>query len=268
MEDAMKKHWLAAAFVLATLAPFTTARGQVEDTFRWSGTLATGSTIEIRGINGDIEASPGTDSTVEVRATKRGKKSDPREVTIEVVQDVEGVLVCAIYPSRDRDEPNRCRRDGEGSQTRDNDVTVDFQVSVPSGARLVAGTVNGGVRATGLSGDVEASTVNGEVAVVTAGTVTARTVNGSIEATTGRPSWTGELQFETVNGSITLRLPDQTRAEVSGKTVNGGIESDFPLTLESNRRWGPQHFEATLGGGGGGTIDLQTVNGSIRLQRS
>jgi hypothetical protein len=264
----MKRRCFAVGFALAMLVPSATASGQADDTFRWSGTLAPGGTIEIRGINGDIEATPGSGSTVAVQATKRGKKSDPREVTVEVIEDAEGVLVCAIYPSMDRDRPNRCRRHGEGSRTRDNDVTVDFQVRVPSGARLVARTVNGEVRATGLSGDVEAATVNGGITLATAGAATARTVNGSIDATTGRTSWAGEIQFQTVNGSITLRLPSDVRTQVNGKTVNGNLESDFPLTLEANQRWGPKRFEGTIGGGGGGTIDIETVNGSIRLRRA
>lgn len=83
----------------------------------------------------------------------------------------------------------------------------------------------------------------------------------------GRASWTGTLGFGTVNGSITLRMPAGTNATVEGSTVNGGIDSDFPLMLEANHSWGPRRFEGQIGQGGG-KIEFETVNGSIRLVRA
>jgi hypothetical protein len=262
----MTKRWFVLAVM--TLLSAATAHAQIEDRFHWDGQLASGGAVEVRGINGDITATPGTGARVEVEAIKRGEDDDPRDVSIEVVEDSEGVLICAVYPSEDRDEPNRCRRGENRSSVRDNDVDVDFRVVVPSGARFVGRTVNGEVRATGLSGEVDAATVNGPVTVATTGTAKAHTVNGSIDVATGQASWSGVREFQTVNGSITLELPSATRAAVRGKIVNGDLDSDFPLTLEANNEWGPKQFEGTIGGGGGGRIDLETVNGSIRLRRA
>jgi hypothetical protein len=57
---------------------------------------------------------------------------------------------------------------------RNNDVSVDFTVRLPSGLGLVARTVNGGVQASGLDGPVQAHTVNGSRRVATPGTPRSR----------------------------------------------------------------------------------------------
>ena len=263
----MASRWITITVSLALLGSAGRAIGQAQEPFRWSGVVEPGKTLEVRGINGDIEASGAEGTAAEVRASKEGEDDDPREVRIEVVEDAQGVLICAVYPTRRGERPNECHRNRRDQQLDDHDVTVDFVVQVPAGVRLVARTVNGSIRATGIGADTEVSTVNGKVEVASTGTVSAHTVNGSIEATMGRERWTGKLEFHTVNGSVTLRMPAGTSAVVEGETVNGDLESDFPLTLEANRQWGPRKFEGSIGEGGG-RLSIETVNGSIRLVRA
>jgi hypothetical protein len=67
-----------------------------------------------------------------VTATKRGRRSDPGSVRIEVVEHGEGVTICAVYPDVDG-RRNECRAgDGGHMSTRDNDVNVHFTVRVPA----------------------------------------------------------------------------------------------------------------------------------------
>ena len=40
----------------------------------------------------------------EVTATKTGRKSNPAEVEIRVVEHAEGVTICAVYPPARREE--------------------------------------------------------------------------------------------------------------------------------------------------------------------
>jgi hypothetical protein len=42
-------------------------------------------------------------------ATKHGRRSDPAEVEIEVVEHAGGVTICAVYPSPGS-RPNECRQ--------------------------------------------------------------------------------------------------------------------------------------------------------------
>ena len=251
------------AVLLLCAAPALGA--QEEEVFRWSGTVEAGDRIEVEGINGFIHAEPGTGREVEVVARKHGEDDDPSSVQIEVIEHEDGVTLCALYPTPEGKPRNRCAPGGEGRMNNGrNDVEVDFTVRVPSGVDFHGATVNGEVVAEGLSGRTVARTVNGSVRVSTAGVARAETVNGSIEARLGSADWDGTLDFETVNGAITVYLPDGVDADVSAETVNGSLETQFPLTVRG--RWGPKEMRGTLGSGGRG-LKLETVNGSIHLLR-
>ncbi len=231
--------------------------------FRWQKTLGHDQTLEIKGVNGEVSASPAGGGAVEVVASKHGRRSDPADVEIEVVEHAGGVTICAVYPSAGN-RPNECRP-GEGGRmdTRNNDVSVDFEVRIPAGVRFVGRTVNGSVEAEGLAADADGYTVNGGVRIGTSGVARAETVNGGIRAAMGRADWSGPLSFKTVNGSIRLELPASTSADVKAETVNGDITTDFPLTVKG--RFG-RRMSGTIGAGGR-SLDLETVNGSIELRQ-
>lgn len=234
--------------------------------FHWQGVVAAGGSVEIKGTNGGIDATGSLGSgPVEVTAVKKGRRSNPAGVEIKVVEHAGGVTICAVYPSRSASRPNECQP-GEGGRlgAEDNDVDVHFTVKVPPGVRFVARTVNGSVDADGIGGDVDAHTVNGGIRVSAKGLARAETVNGSIRAILGRGDGTEALDFKTVNGSIAVDLPGNANADVRAATVNGDIESDFPLTVKG--RLTSRRLSGTLGAGGR-ALNMETVNGSIRLKK-
>jgi Putative adhesin len=247
-----------------SLAALSTATAQ---DFNWRGRIAAGKRLEVKGVNGDVRAVLASGAEAVVNARKHGRRSDPDEVKIEVVQSDEGVTICAVYPTPPRArEENSCEAgDHWHSSTDNNDVVVDFEIQVPPGVEFNGQTVNGEMSAEGLKGDVKASTVNGSVRVSTTGLAEASTVNGSVYAEMGRANWTDELEFSTVNGGITLILPGKLDTEVRASTVNGEIESDYPLTVSG--KFGPRRLRGTIGAGGR-TLNLSTVNGEIRLRKS
>jgi len=236
--------------------------------FHWSGAIAAGKRLEIKGVNGDIRAvGIAAGAQAEVTAVKHARRSDPESVEIKVVPSADGVTICAVYPTprRAREENDCTPGDRWHSNTEDNDVSVDFEVRLPAGVNLSERTVNGEVEAEHLGGDVSAHTVNGSVRVSTTGFAEASTVNGSIAAEMGRADWTEGVEFSTVNGGITLDLPATLSAEVHAKTLNGDVISDFPLVMQG--RFGPRNWHGTIGRGGR-DLDLSTVNGSIRLRKA
>jgi hypothetical protein len=255
-----------AAGVGATGAGATPAAGpQQQSEFRWHEPLAAGRVIEIKGINGNVEANPSSGGEVEVVAVKRSHHSNPDDVRIEVVRHGEGVTICAVYPN-EGGTPNTCTPGpNDRSNVRNNDTSVNFIVRVPAGVRFTGKTVNGKVDAENLSADVEARTVNGGINVSTTGLARATTVNGSITVSMGNVTWTDGLEFKTVNGGIDLSLPASLSAEVQIKTLNGDISTDFPMTVTgtvSKRR-----LSGTVGSGGR-DLRLETVNGSVQLRRA
>jgi len=254
----------SALGVLAVAAALAAPSARGEE-FRWSGTVAPGKVLEIKGVNGGIEARPASGGEVEVTATKAGRRSDPSQVEIKVVEHADGVTICAVYPNPEEGRPNECRPGSGGHMnTRNNDVKVEFTVRVPEGVRFVGRTVNGSVEAEGLTADAEVYSVNGGVTVTSSGLARAETVNGSITASMGRADWSGPLELKTVNGTISVELPASTSARVEASTVNGGIDTDFPLTVTG--RLGPRHVSGTIGGGGR-DLTLETVNGAIHIRR-
>lgn len=243
------------------------------DEFRWSGNIPAGSAVEIRGINGEIIADSTNGSEVQVVALKRSRRSDVNSVQIKVVQHAGGVTICALYPNDEGAYPSSCGFDAERSdrtressqsvKVRNNDVNVDFTVHVPARVSFIGKTINGGISATSLSGNVVARTVNGGIKISTTGYAEATTVNGEITARFSDASWPSSLSFKTVNGEISLDLPANVSAAVEAQTLNGTINSDFPLEVTNLK--GRKYVKATIGSGGRELV-LQTLNGSINLR--
>jgi hypothetical protein len=257
----MRTHtWMALAFAATTIAAPITAQD-----WHWSGRVGPNQWLEIKGVNGNIRAVASSGSQVEVEVTKTADRSDPDDVRMEVIQHSGGVTICAVYPAPRNREPNQCEAgDRWRSNTQDNDVKVNFTVRVPRGVQFDGRTVNGSVNATGLTGDAKAHTVNGSVNLTTTGLAEAATVNGSITVAMGRADWDDVLEFETVNGGITLELPGDVHTEVVASTVNGSISTDYPLTVRG--RFGPKRLSGTIGRGGR-ELSLGTVNGDIEIRR-
>ena len=75
----------------------------------------------------------------------------------------------------------------------------------------------------------------------------------------------GDLEFSTVNGSITVELPERLDADLRMTTVNGTLSSrDYPLTVTG--RFSPQNLRATIGKGGT-RLSFSTVNGNVELRK-
>lgn len=256
---------MRSLLITAFLCAATAASAAGQD-FNWRGRLAAGKRLEIKGVNGDVRAVAASGAEAVVTAAKRARRSDPEDVKIEVVEHANGVTICAVYPTPPRARrENVCEAGDEWhTNTQDNDVTVHFEVQVPAGVEFLGRTVNGEMSAEGLKADVRASTVNGSVRVTTAGLAEASTVNGSVYVEMGRADWPDELDFSTVNGKITLILPAKLDTEVRASTVNGDMESDYPMTVSG--RFGPRRWRGTIGAGGR-TLSLSTVNGEIRLRK-
>jgi DUF4097 and DUF4098 domain-containing protein YvlB len=252
--------------LLLPLSLLTLAAPLAAQDFRWHGAIVSGRTLEIRGVNGDIRAGRTSGSEAEVTATKHARRGNADAIEIKVVEDAQGVLICAVYPSRRSSRPNECRRNGDQNDidTHD-DVEVTFDVKVPAGVSFDGSTVNGSVTARDLPADAELTTVNGDVEVEAGGVARGTTVNGSIRARLGRADWKDGLDFTTVNGSIDVSLPAGASADLEATTVNGSIDSDFPITIRG--RMNPQSLRGRIGDGGR-DLKLTTVNGGITIRKS
>jgi hypothetical protein len=258
--------WLVLA-IAAVLLFHSNLRAQnvdvQSDHFSWHQKLAPEQFIEIRGVSGDIRAEGYDGAEVQVTAEKSGR--DAEQVRIEVVPSSDGVTICAVYPSRDRDGENRCEAGGGHMNTRDTHARVGFTVKVPKNIRFIGATVNGAVAADGLGRWARVSTVNGSVHVSTAAWAEASSVNGSIFARFGKADWPGTLHLSTVNGRIEVQIAGDLNTDIETSTVNGSIDSDFPMTVSGRMRRGSIH--GTIGSGGR-ELRMSTVNGDMELHKA
>lgn len=230
--------------------------------FTWSGAIEQAATVEIKNTSGDVRARPGPGDFVRVTAVKKG--TDPSRVRIEVLETAQGVTICAVYPDVPGRPANECLPGLAGQlASRDNDVSVDFEVEVPAGRAFRGATVGGSVEATDLTGYVSARTIGGDVVLSTTGLADASVINGDIDASIGRAVWDRDLSFQAITGDVTLRLPAQTNADVWGSTANGDVSTDFPLRI--TRVGASRQLQGRLGSGGR-SLSIATTSGNIALR--
>lgn len=261
---------VAAIAALAALAAPLSAQQKAstsnDNTFDWSGAIPAGSWLRIANLNGSIDVQPASGNTAQVHGEKKWRDGDPSRVRFVVAKDGDNVTVCALWHEDDSCDEDGYQSHGRHGDNDHNDVSVKFTVQLPKGVRVRTSTVNGSLDISGASAEVVAHTVNGRIdAASTSGPVDAETVNGSIRVRMDAlPANTRELEYSTVNGSVTIEVPSNFSGELEMETVNGSLQSDFPVTMQG--RFNPRHLRAKIGEGGP-TIHLKTVNGSVELRK-
>ncbi|MDE3000184.1 MAG: DUF4097 family beta strand repeat-containing protein [Gemmatimonadota bacterium] len=232
--------------------------------------------LTIVNVNGDISVSSWDRNEVKMTALKRARaeseeaaRSLLEKTTVQFDRTEEGIDI---------------RTDAPKKPGRNRNVSVAYTVTVPREIDLELKTVNGSVDVenvsgavdaktangriglTGIVGAIQARTTNGEIGLLEVlGTINAKTANGSIKAEVGG---SGEQQHEiraaTTNGGIEVTLPKGLKANLKASTVNGKINTDFPVTV-TVKGLISKSVDGVINGGGE-LIHLKTVNGSIRLK--
>ncbi len=233
------------------------------DTWQYRAKVAPQHWVWIRNTVGSVRVEAAKGDSLEVVAVKTHHRSDAASVHIETVKVADGIAICAVWgQGRGRCGPGE---DFKPSSLRHNDVAVDFTVRLPKRVRLGASTVNGAVHVANATAPLVVATVNGDVdAETSAGPVRATSVNGSVRARMRAFGDTGEVALFTVNGAATAELPVQLDADVEASTVNGAIETDYPLVVTGKLG---KHLQGTLGAGGR-KVRITTVNGAINLRKT
>jgi Uncharacterized conserved protein len=141
--------------------------------------------------------------------------------------------------------------------------SVSYVVYVPRHFDLTLDAQNGGLRVTGVSGNMQLRTTNGSMGLSNVGgSVHARTQNGSLRVELSGTRWQGTgLDAETQNGSVRLSVPERYAAQLETGTVNGHINTDFPITVQGRLT---RQLSIPLNGGGP-TIRALTTNGSVQI---
>lgn len=200
--------------------------------------------------NGGIEVEAWDRNEISLRAKVQGwtRRGDPREI-VEAVRIETGNTITADGPDL---------RDREG-------WSVSFRLRVPRSSGLDLESMNGGIRVMGVQGEMSLETMNGGLTLEeVGGDVRGETTNGGVTVRLSGHRFQGEgLDLRTTNGGINLYLPEDFQADLETGTVNGSLQTDFPITIRG--RFRSNRIETQLNGGGP-PIRVRTTNGGVRIR--
>jgi DUF4097 and DUF4098 domain-containing protein YvlB len=172
-------------------------------------------------------------------------------------------------------------RIGTDSHTR----TIDLTLTVPVHTSLSLHTVNNGdISVTGVDGEFDINDINGEVTLRNiSGSAVAHALNGKVLVTFSRVDPQKPMAFSSMNGAIDVTLPADTKANLSLRTDNGEVFSDFDIQLqttspqpivEDSRGKGGKYVvrvEKNVRGtinGGGPEMQFKNYNGNIYIRKA
>ncbi len=225
----------------------------------WTFDLDKGGRFSLENINGNVTVTGGSGSEVEIVAFKKAGSQeylDGMEILID--HSADAIRVETKHPNKGMKGWFNWGKDAGGS--------VTYTVTVPSSANLESvESINGDVSVRGVHGVVKAGTVNGQVeASDLSANARIETVNGSVNASFASLGGAQKATCESVNGRVTVNLPDNADASVTAETINGGIDgSDFGL--KANKGFVGRDLEGEIGSGSA-RLSLSTVNGSIKIR--
>ncbi len=218
-------------------------------------------TVDISLLSGKVNIVGVSGSRVRVRAVSSGD-------SVEIDATPSRVRLRVEHGGGDHRNRSRNRRsDG-----------VEFDLSVPTGTRVVVEAISAPVSVKGVKGEVQVETVSGSITVTDAlRKATIESVSGSLDITRvvgdvraetvsghlGLRGITGEIVGETVSGAIDIAeaRSKSVRAEsVSGRVSYGGTfdpAGSYAFTSHSG------NLTLTFPPGAGATIRLETFSGSV-----
>jgi hypothetical protein len=162
---------------------------------------------------------------------------------------------------------------------------IDVSVSVPVHTSLKLRAVNDGdIVVTGVDGEIDVDDINGAVTLNNiSGSVVAHALNGHVYATLTRVNPQKAMAFSSLNGDIDVTFPADLKANVSIRSDQGDVFSDFDVQMqataaqpvvEDSRGKGGKYrvkIDKTVRGtinGGGPEIQFRNFQGKIYIRKA
>ncbi|KAA3610437.1 MAG: hypothetical protein D8M58_05520 [Calditrichaeota bacterium] len=210
-------------------------------------------TFSLNGINGTVKVIPTNGPLVIV--------SGVRIVESQTLEDAQEYLKNLQVSVKDLGDEVVVETQ-QPQQNYGRNLIVNYEIQLPKAWTVNLTNVNGDIIVDSLQGDLLINLVNGPVKLNNIySNVTVDVVNGNIDGHVTLPSQ-GNCTMGIVNGPITLAIPQNTSAQFSAKLTNGSINLNN-LELQ-NMQSSNTSMTGTLSTGQG-SIDLQTVNGTISV---
>jgi DUF4097 and DUF4098 domain-containing protein YvlB len=245
--------------------------GEIRERFEKTYPLKSGGEFRLKNTNGSVHITSWDRNEVKIEAEKivRARSREDaerimREINIDIRQSEGLVDVDTRLPKHHGGGFLDWIFSGGGTS-----IEVTYWISVPVQVNLVAKSVNGEVRAQGISGRAELETTNGCVEVINvSGSVNAETTNGAIEVSLTKVTPGEAMRFETMNGHIEADFPSDFAADISAHTTNGHIDCEFPMAVQGRIR--RTSLEGRIGSANSsslGRVTFRTTNGSVNIRK-
>ena len=225
-----------------------------EETFTFP--LDDGGRFSLSNVNGSVTVTGIEGDQVTIVATKKADdKDDLENIEILISDSADEIVV-----------ETEIGKSGRWFSWGNNSGSVRYEVTVPVETVLNSiDTVNGDVNISGVAAEVVAESVNGDIdAEDLVDDASLSTVNGAIDARFTRLEGRQNVKAETVNGRVAITIPKDADVEVSADTLNGSINArDFGL--ETDKGFVGSDLRGDIGGGSA-RLNIDTVNGSIRIR--
>ncbi|MEM9832248.1 MAG: DUF4097 family beta strand repeat-containing protein [Bacteroidota bacterium] len=244
----------------------------------------------LKNIQGDVTVIGYDGETVEVSVEKtisarRQEKLQQGIDDIQLATELDGTVMLVYMDAPFVDAYRKGNHFHYRTDRHDHDYNyrMDFTVKVPKNLNLKVSTVNDGtVVVENVQPErVEARNVNGSIrATDISGQTSAITVNGDVDISFLQAP-EQDSRFKTINGDITLLMPESLSADVSFKSMNGDFYTNFesidylPAEVSSNKEKGRRRTTYRIDrstkiriGQGGPLVETETLNGEVYLKNN
>jgi DUF4097 and DUF4098 domain-containing protein YvlB len=159
-------------------------------------------------------------------------------------------------------------------RSRINARTPSLKVESVSGGIELAGhaehadlqTVSGDILAPILGSQVKLQTISGRIQADGGPwqKLTLSTVSGNVQLA-GKLAANGNLSIDSLSGNVQLQLPADTSGALHASSFSGDLRSDFGTAEKPEH--GPGSTLTAHLGSGGGTINVETFSGDLRIRK-
>src|SRR5215813_13428121 len=138
-----------------------------------------------------------------------------------------------------------------------------------AGEGAQASSISGSVEISDSKGRIEADVTNGSISLnnIDGKDVSAKSTNGGV-VFTGRFYESGRYLFFSANGNVILTLPPESNFNLTIKSDNGSMNTEFPLKLEPGIRIGGRGPIRGVVGNGGAEVSAISNNGAVRIKKA
>lgn len=206
--------------------------------------------VSVSNISGDIVVTGGSGDEVSIEAVKHTRGDQAQLALVRIIVE-------------DRAGRVDVRTEYDNSRAfRNNNVSVDYTLTVPSGAALDVKSVSGSVKVNGVRGSVHAESVSGNVTTADTPKVeAAKSISGNV--TLSGISIDGDLSANTVSGSVTAKGVKAHALELG--SVSGDIMVTDVTCDRLNAKSVSGGFEYTGTIAKGGVYDVNVHSGTVRF---